>query len=53
MKSSYVCTRSSNVGNIDSNNVEMGVLGYEILDSGNLIFRYPLRSLVQSLTEVA
>ena len=34
MKSSYICTRPANVVDIYSNNAEIGVLGYEILDSG-------------------
>ena len=43
MKSSYVCTRSSNVGDTDSNNTEMGgVLEREISDSSrHTAFGYP------------
>ena len=42
MKSRYVCTRSANVGDIDSNKAYIRVLGYVISDSGKYSgFGYP------------
>ena len=42
MKSRYVCTRSANVGDIDSNKAQIRVIGYVILDSGKYSgFSYP------------
>ena len=34
MKSRYVCTRSSNMGDIDSTKAKIQLLGYLISDSG-------------------
>ena len=52
MKLSYVCTRSFNMGDIDSINAEMGVLGYAISDSGrHTSFWYPDIQLLVEITK--
>ena len=53
MKSRYVCTRSANVGDIDSNKDYIQVPGYVISDSGKYSgFRYPDIRIPVEITSV-